>query len=574
MRLINTKTLEIREHGDRPPPYAILSHTWGHEEVTFQDCTPNPHKASSKYGYAKFRGACAQAQKDGYDHLWIDANCINKASSTELYEAINSMFKWCGRAHRCYAFLSDVPDDAVHLDKRSGTPRVTEAFRRSKWFTRGWTLQELLAPEDVVFFSRNWRRLGTKIDLQIPLSEITHVPIDYLVNKRELRTASVAQRMSWMSTRVTTQAEDMAYSMLGILGTFIPVIYGEGTHAFLRLQEAIMERLDDHSIFCWEWDHTVDPSWVSVFAPSPRAFANSGKYSPKLWDNGDVATPYHIRNGGLSISLPLVQTADPSVVLAMLDVEVHDRERNDFQVGIPLQIGPIYQRLAFPPHPVQVNGKILSGAKSIFINTTEMGHGHRLDSRLLADKESQSRRFYSDLRRAASARVGFFLAIHLDGCEVELLPSQPGVDLLKSVSTVTFSDGVAGGSSSFMATALRIKQKTIGETIVLLAMRKRQGPGYLFYTQALPPNARHTKASIDVALAKLKEQSARENGDKSYQSGRKVCVTMGGSFPLSANGGPTVKAVQVWVDKAAGNISPVQRVRTSLLGLKRTMSRS
>lgn len=178
---------------------------------------------------------------------------------------------------------------------------------------------------------------------------------------------------------------------------------------------------------------------------------------------------------GLSIALPLVQTADPSVVLAMLDVEVHDRERKDFQVGISLQIGPIYQRLPFPPHPVQVNGKVLSGAKSIFINTTEMGHSHRLDSRLLADQENQSRRLYSDLRRATNARVSFFLAFHLDGCEVEVVPTQPGVELLRSISTLTFGAAVSAGSSSFMATALKIKHKTIGETVVLLAAATEAG---------------------------------------------------------------------------------------------------
>ncbi|KAK1831850.1 heterokaryon incompatibility protein-domain-containing protein [Podospora conica] len=354
MRLINTKTLEIKEHGDRPPRYAILSHTWGPEEVTFQDCVPNPHKASSKHGYAKFRGACAQARKDHYDYLWIDTNCIDKTSHVELTEAINSMFKWYSKAHRCYTYLSDVADDAVHFDKCSGMPKVTEAFRRSKWFTRGWTLQELLATRDVVFFSRNWQRLGTKLELQIPVSEITGIPTDYLVNNQELRTASVAQRMSWISKRETTQLEDMAYSMLGILGIFMPLIYGEGTRAFMRLQEALLKTTDDHSIFCWEWDNTVAPGWVSILAPCPGAFANSGKYVPKLWDGGETSTPCEISNAALSINLPLIQTADPSVVLAVLEVMVIDRESRAFRVGLPLQTGRLFQRLPCPPRPVPI----------------------------------------------------------------------------------------------------------------------------------------------------------------------------------------------------------------------------
>lgn len=573
MRLINTKTLEIREHGDRPPPYAILSHTWGHEEVTFQDCTPNPHKASSKYGYAKFRGACAQARKDGYDYLWIDTNCIDKTNSTELNEAINSMFKWYGRAKKCYVFLSDVADDAVHFDKRSGAPKATESFRRSKWFTRGWTLQELLAPSDVVFFSRNWKRLGTKVDLQVLLSEITRIPTEYLVNKTDIRIASVAQRLSWISKRETTQPEDMSYSMVGIFDIHMPFIYGEGGHAFFRLQQAIMKKTDDHSIFCWEWDHTVEPSWASVLAPSPRVFANSAKYFPKLLDKYDKYEQYYLTNLGLSIELPLVQTADPSVILAILEVQVRDRETNDFRVGIPLRAGRVYQRMSFPFRPVPISAAMLNGGKRINIHAAQRADDHRFRESDLAYQKTQSRLFYSDVGRAASARVGFVLAVHLDGCEVDLVPTQPGVELLRSISTVTFTDGIAGGSSSFMATALKIKHRTIGETIVLLAAR-RQGSGYLFYTQALPPNARHTKTSIEGGLARLREQSARESGDKSYQSGREVCVTMGGSFPLSGNGGPTVKTVQVWVDKAAGNISPVQRVRTGLLGLKRTLSRN
>lgn len=269
------------------------------------------------------QGRMRPGQKDDCEYLWIDTNCIKKSDPLELNEAIASMFRWYREAGVCYAYLADVPDGAVAVDKR-GQLTVSSTFVNSMWFARGWTLQELLAPKNVVFFSQNWRPLGSKNTLQHPLAQITGVPTDYLVGNKPLWAASVAERMSGMSKRVTQRAEDMAYSMLGIFDIFMPFSYGDGTGAFLRLQEAIMKKIDGHSIFCWEWDHTVDPSWVSVFAPSPRAFANSAKYSPKLWDNGDAATPYYIRNGGLSIALPLVQTADPSVVLAMLDVEVHD----------------------------------------------------------------------------------------------------------------------------------------------------------------------------------------------------------------------------------------------------------
>lgn len=150
---------------------------------------------------------------------------------------------------------------------------------------------------------------------------------------------------------------------------------------------------------------------------------------------------------------------------------------------------------------------------------------------------------------------------------------QPGFELLKSVSMVAFIEG-ATGSSLFMATTVKIKHRTFGETFILLAVR-RHGSGYLHYTQALPPNQRHTKKSIEDALARLRDQSARERGDKSYQSGREVCATLGGSFYFSGSGGPIVKTVQVWARNATGSIIPVRRVMTGFLGsLKRTLLKS
>jgi len=259
--------------------------------------------------------------------------------------------------------------------------------------------------------------------------------------------------------------------------------------------------------------------------------------------------------------------------LAVLEVEVRGQEGNDFRVGLPLRTGRLHQRLPFPFQPVPIDNTVLGATNRIKINASDTPQDHRFTTRVVSGQEDLANRLHADLGRVSRSQVGFFLAFQLDDYEVELVPTQPGVELLRSISTVTFSDDVAGGYSSFMATALKIKHKTIGETIVLLAAR-RQGSGYLFFSHALPPNRRRTKTSIDSALAKLRERSARENSDKSYQSGREMCVTMGGSFPLSENGGPTVKAAQMWVNKAARNTNPVQRVRNGLLGLKRTLSRS
>ena len=130
----------------------------------------------------------------------------------------------------------------------------SDPLRRSRWFKRGWTLQELLAPSNVVFYTANWSIIGTRTQLKIPLSQITGVPADYLTGVKPIWVESIAKRMSWMAKRVTTRVEDMAYSMLGIFDIHMPLLYGEGPHAFLRLQEEILKTTDDHSIFCWDWN--------------------------------------------------------------------------------------------------------------------------------------------------------------------------------------------------------------------------------------------------------------------------------------------------------------------------------
>lgn len=326
-----------------------------------------------------------------------------------------------------------------------------------------------------------------------------------------------------------TPTRSMACSVLGIFDIHIPFIYGEGAHAFLRLQEAILHATHDHTIFCWEWNHAVDRSWANVLAPCPEAFSKSAVYSPKLWSKDDKLTSYKISNGGLWIEVPIVQTADPSVVLAVLEVQVYGQESNEFRVGLPLRTGRLHQRLPFPFQPVPIDNTMLGVTNMIKINASDTAQDHRFTTRVVSNQEDLTNRLRADLSRAARSRVGFFLAFQLDDCEVELVPTQPGFDLLKSVSMVAFTEGTTGGSSSFMATTVKIKHRTFGETFILLAVR-RHGSGHLYYTQALPPNQRHTKKSIEDALARLRDQSARERGDKSYQSGREVCATLGGSF--------------------------------------------
>lgn len=225
--------------GNGIPPYAILSHTWGGdwEEITFEDIRTRLGK--SKAGYNKLQFCAEQAAKDGLKYFWVDTCCIDKSSSTELSEAINSMFRWYRDATRCYAFLADV--SVVHPEghevELSTQPDWTIAFRKSKWFTRGWTLQELLAPESVEFFSANGQRLGDKLSLCQDILAATGIPSEALIGGfASLSQFSVTERLSWAAGRETKREEDAAYSLLGLFDLAMPLIYGEGREkAFRRL---------------------------------------------------------------------------------------------------------------------------------------------------------------------------------------------------------------------------------------------------------------------------------------------------------------------------------------------------
>ncbi|OIW22535.1 HET-domain-containing protein, partial [Coniochaeta ligniaria NRRL 30616] len=268
MRLLNTTTIELAEFVGEPPPYTILSHTWGDDEVTYQDLDLKPPGAVQKRGYAKILGACNQARVRGpYMWIWIDTCCIDKSSSAELSEAINSMFKWYEKAETCFVYLSDARD--VHDEAW---------FSTSRWFTRGWTLQELLASGDIEFYTSAWQFIGTKATLINQIVAATGIGESHLLRTRPLSSASVAQRMSWASKRKTSREEDLAYCLLGVFGVHMPLIYGEGgTAAFFRLQEEIMRNSNDQSIFAWAWGYGSS-EWeiTSHLAQSPRDFAHAG----------------------------------------------------------------------------------------------------------------------------------------------------------------------------------------------------------------------------------------------------------------------------------------------------------
>ncbi|KAK0716654.1 hypothetical protein B0T21DRAFT_65136 [Apiosordaria backusii] len=313
MRLINVRTKRLEKFYPEPPePYAILSHTWGREEeeLSFQGMQALDSCDVSRR--AKLNRSCEQASKDGINYIWIDTCCIDKSSTVELSEAINSMFRWYQNSKICYAYLSDV---------KTGQPHE---ICQSRWFTRGWTLQELLAPRKVTFFDSAWAQLGTKSSLSVTIEEATGLPHHILTGFASLRECSVAQRMSWASRRMTTRPEDMAYCLVGIFDVDITPSYGIGLErAFGRLQEAIMKQIPDDSILAWSLGSMEDQQEQlktalpavsgGILATSPADF----KYCGDIVRRPSSGIETHIRafdifGGTMPISISLSGGSSPS----------------------------------------------------------------------------------------------------------------------------------------------------------------------------------------------------------------------------------------------------------------------
>ena len=319
MRLLNATTLELEEfwNSTATPPYAILSHTWEQQEVSFQAIS-NIDSASGLAGFSKIKACCREALADGYEWVWVDTCCIDKSSSAELSEAINSMFRWYKEAAICYAYLADVPSD-------DDLPASGSAFSNGRWFKRGWTLQELIAPKEVVFFSREWTRLGRRSDLFSLISEVTKIDFEVLQNSKNVLQRSIAQRMSWASRRETTRSEDIAYCLMGLFGVNMPLLYGEGEKAFIRLQEEILKRSNDHSLFAWTAPtpngvEKVEPLLGGLLASSPSYFRNSNHY---LDQNHPfyalfLRQPSSMTNIGLCIDVPLFQEPGKNEFIAVI----------------------------------------------------------------------------------------------------------------------------------------------------------------------------------------------------------------------------------------------------------------
>ncbi|KAF6790371.1 37s ribosomal protein rsm22 [Colletotrichum sojae] len=308
MRLINVKTGKLEEFHENIPSYAILSHTWGpdHEEISFRDAQEG-HTSKPGFGKVKFDGCCRQAKVDGLEYAWIDTCCIDKTNAVELSEAINSMFRWYQMADKCYAILAD----------------------------------ELVAPRELVFYNNKWKSLGSKRQLAGVVAEVTGIPRSYLLGIAKLQDASVAQRMSWAANRTTKRREDMAYSLLGIFNVMIPMIYGEGDMAFIRLQEEIMRKTPDDSILAWDLSissHSGKPRNEgkhiigNALASSPANFAGSGIVVSGI-DLGPTIEATGVSRGHLHTRLPLHITEDGQT-FGLLNCRSRDNDKA--VVGIPM----------------------------------------------------------------------------------------------------------------------------------------------------------------------------------------------------------------------------------------------
>jgi hypothetical protein len=367
MRLIDVETLGLRSFTDDCiPRYAILSHTWGADEVSYlelvwinrikalsgssdppsvssstitlinQDEQSNtmlasmemllrdnwhPNTTSSsrteedfmkRPGYSKIVNAAREVQDLKLKWIWIDTCCIDKSSSAELQEAINSMYRWYSNAEVCLVYLSDIARPNIG-DTRTASEFARAAFQSCRWTRRGWTLQELLAPITCRFYLQDWRYMGEKIEFLEELSHATGIPNPVLENPGLVQEVSVAERMSWAANRETTRSEDIGYCLLGLFDIQMPLLYGEGNKAFIRLQEEILRTTDDYSLFAWRAITSDKSTYRGLLARSPIEFRDCGSI-----ERENILSKFPISSTPIGIHIQLEFLFDPHDITRVL----------------------------------------------------------------------------------------------------------------------------------------------------------------------------------------------------------------------------------------------------------------
>lgn len=333
MRLINVRDYNLHEFLDAVPRYGILSHTWGKEEVTFQDIQQLDDRGMHKQGFEKIRFACQQSIKDGLEWMWVDTCCIDKTNNAELAEAINSMFRWYRDADRCYVYLSDVLATS-RKRKRGGESSGLSwepDFRTSRWFTRGWTLQELLAPTLVHFFTPDGTLLGDKTSLQQLIHEITGIAISALRGD-PLAGFEIEERFKWAKNRQTTREEDSAYCLLGIFSVFIPLIYGEGkVNAIRRLRREIFGAPDgdnQEQLAILDWLTPID------YALQQNDYINRRQAGTGQWLLDSKDFRIWVETNNQILFCPGIPGAGKTILASIVVDELYTRFQNDKQIGI------------------------------------------------------------------------------------------------------------------------------------------------------------------------------------------------------------------------------------------------
>ncbi|KAI6042317.1 heterokaryon incompatibility protein-domain-containing protein [Pisolithus marmoratus] len=333
----------LKEFVDENVEYAILSHRWGdevnHDEMSkLKTMTKEERdKVREHEGYGKILKSCKQAANDRLSWLWVDTCCIDKRSSSELSEAIRSMYRWYENSKRCYAYLHDV-------ERRTfPTKQDKERYKNSNgWpelFSRGWTLQELIAPADVQFFNKEWISLGSKQKHASTLHEITRIPESVLKGTLSPGQVCVAQIMSWAADRQTTRVEDRAYSLLGLFGVNMPMLYGEGRKAFQRLQLEIIRVSNDQSIFAWDPNGRIRRTGL-VLADDPSYFRDC--HDVRMVGPAQQLHKYTVTNGGIEICLPLTPYRDfPTIHRATLACTQGEGALLTIDLESPISILPV-----------------------------------------------------------------------------------------------------------------------------------------------------------------------------------------------------------------------------------------